>query len=417
MTTNHRGAAALAVAPSANRADLFERCRRFTITTELRAAGLYPYHRPTQAGPDAISRVKGAPVLMFGSNNYLGLATHPRLVAAAEAALAQYGVGTAGSRLLNGTLDLHLELEARLAGFHRREAAAVFSVGYLANLGAISALCGAGDLVLLDRLAHASLVDACKLAGVRVKRFRHNDVAHLERLLAAEPDRPALVAVDGVYSMDGDLAPLPGLLTACRRHGARLLLDDAHGVGVFGRTGRGVAEHFGLEAEIDVLVGTLSKATGTLGGYVGADAPVVEYLRHLARPMIFTASGPAAVQAASLAALDLIEEEPERRARLWENTRRLQAGLVAHGFDIGATCSPIVPVRVGVQERLYAMWQRLEQEGFYANLVLPPAVPPGKCILRLTVMATHTREQVDRAVQVIAAAGRAAGVLMGAGAR
>jgi 7-keto-8-aminopelargonate synthetase-like enzyme len=213
--------------------------------------------------------------------------------------------------------------------------------------------------------------------------------------------------------MDGDLAPLPGLLTACRRHGARLLLDDAHGVGVFGRTGRGVAEHFGLEAEIDVLVGTLSKATGTLGGYVVADAAVVEYVRHLARPMIFTASGPAPVQAATLAALDLIEEEPERRTRLWENTRRLQAGLVAHGFDIGATCSPIVPVRVGQQERLYAMWQRLEQEGVYASLVLPPAVPPGKCILRLTVMATHTREQVDRAVQVIAEAGRAAGVLTG----
>ena len=284
-------------------------------------------------------------------------------------------------------------------------------MGYLANLGAISALCGPGDLVVLDRLAHASLVDACKLAGVRVKRFRHNDPAHLARLLASEPDRPALVAVDGVYSMDGDLAPLPELLAACRRHGARLLVDDAHGVGVFGPTGRGVAEHFGLEAEIDVLVGTLSKATGTLGGYVVADAPVVEYLRHLARPMIFTASGPAAVQAATLAALDLIEEEPERRLRLWENTRRLQSGLAEEGFDIGVTCSPIVPVQVGQQERLFTMWRRLEADGVYASLVLPPAVPPGRCILRLTVMATHTREQVDRAVLAIAAAGREAGVL------
>ncbi|MBK9515882.1 MAG: 8-amino-7-oxononanoate synthase [Anaeromyxobacter sp.] len=411
MTTKHPGSAALAVVPAANRADLFARCRAFTITGELKAAGLYPYHRPAQGGPDAISEVQGRPVLMFGSNNYLGLATHPRLVAAATAALAQCGVGTTGSRLLNGTLDLHQRLEARLAAFHRREAAAVFSVGYLANLGAISALCGPGDLVVLDRLAHASLVDACKLAGVRVKRFRHNDPAHLARLLASEPDRPALVAVDGVYSMDGDLAPLPELLAACRRHGARLLVDDAHGVGVFGPTGRGVAEHFGLEAEIDVLVGTLSKATGTLGGYVVADAPVVEYLRHLARPMIFTASGPAAVQAATLAALDLIEEEPERRLRLWENTRRLQSGLAEEGFDIGVTCSPIVPVQVGQQERLFTMWRRLEADGVYASLVLPPAVPPGRCILRLTVMATHTREQVDRAVLAIAAAGREAGVL------
>jgi 7-keto-8-aminopelargonate synthetase-like enzyme len=246
---------------------------------------------------------------------------------------------------------------------------------------------------------------------VEVKRFRHNDVAHLGRLLAANPGRPALVAVDSVYSMEGDLAPLPDILETCRRHGARLLVDEAHGVGVFGRTGRGVAEHFGLEQEVDVLVGTFSKSFGTLGGYVVADAPVVEYLRHLARPMIFTASGPAAVLAATLAAVDVIEREPGRRVRLWDAAHRLQAGLRAAGFDLGETCSPIVPVKVGAQERLFAMWQRLEAEGVYANLVLPPAVPPGQCILRLTVMASHTREQVDRAIHVITEAGREAGVI------
>jgi 7-keto-8-aminopelargonate synthetase-like enzyme len=239
-----------------------------------------------------------------------------------------------------------------------------------------------------------------------VRRFRHNDVGHLSRLLAAEAGRPALVAVDGVYSMDGDLAPLPALLEACRHHGARLLVDDAHGLGVFGAGGRGVAEHFGLEREIDVLVGTLSKAAGAVGGYLVADEAVVDFVRHQARPLIFTASLPASVVAATLEALALIEEEPERRARLWRNTARLADGLRAAGFDVGGTVSPIVPVRIGDQTRTFRMWRRLVAEGVYVNPVLPPAVPAERCILRLTVMATHTPEQVDRAVAALEEARR-----------
>jgi len=409
MPLNHASVAALRPANDV-RADLFARCHAFSVTRDLRAAGLYPYFRPSQSGPDAISLVEGRPVLMFGSNNYLGLATHPRVVRVAAAALEQYGVGTTGSRFLNGTLDVHVELEAALARFHSRDAAVAFSVGYLANLGAISALCGQGDVVFLDRLAHASLVDACRLAGVKVRRFRHNDVQHLTRLLAAEGERPALVAVDGVYSMDGDLAPLPALLEACRRHGARLLVDDAHGVGVFGARGRGVAEHFGLEQEIDVLVGTMSKSLGGVGGYVVADEAVIEFVRHQARPLMFTASLPAPIVAATREALALIDEEPERRARLWRNTARLVAGLRGAGFDVGQTQSPIVPVRIGDPTRTIMMWKRLVAEGVYVNPVLPPAVPAAQCILRMTVMATHTAEQVDRAVAVLAEAGREVGL-------
>jgi 8-amino-7-oxononanoate synthase len=391
------------------RPDLLDRCRADTRAAEARGAGVYPYYREAQGGPEAVSVVQGRPTIMFGSNNYLGLATHPRLLAAAAEALERYGVGTCGSRILSGTLDLHAALEARLARFHRRPGALAFTVGYLANLGAISALCGRDDLVVLDRLAHASLVDACRLAGVEPRRFRHNDPAHLDRILAADPERPALVAVDGVYSMDGDLAPLPDLVAVCRRRGARLLVDDAHGLGVFGATGRGVAEHFGVEDEVDVLVGTLSKATGGVGGYVVAEPAVLDFMRHHARPLVFTASRPAPIVAATIAALDLVEEEPERRAALWRNTGRLVAGLRARGLDVADTQSPIVPVRTGDMDRTFRMWSRLRDGGVYVNPVLPPAVPPGKCILRLTVMATHTDAHVDRAVEAIAAASLAEG--------
>jgi 8-amino-7-oxononanoate synthase len=269
-------------------------------------------------------------------------------------------------------------------------------VGYLANLGAISAVCGKADLVLLDRAAHASLVDGCRLAGVRTQRFRHNDLAHLERLLRAEPERAALVAVDGVYSMEGDLAPLPDLVEVCRRNGARLLVDDAHGLGVFGRTGRGVPEHFGVEREIDLLVGTFSKSLGTVGGFVAGDAVVIDFVRHLARPFLFTASLPAPVAAATRVALRLVLEEPERRERLWRNTHRLWAGLRERGFDQGRSESPIVPVRIGNQARTFAIWKRLTAMGVYVNPVLPPAVPPGHCILRVALMATRAEAHVAR---------------------
>jgi len=350
-------------------------------------------------------------MIMLGSNNYMGLANDDRVRAAAAAALATYGVGTTGSRFLNGTVSLHQQLERRLAHFHRREAALVFSQGYLANLGVVAGICGRGDSVVLDRHAHASLLDACRLAQVEVKRFRHNDPQHLDQILSALGPRPKLVAVDAVYSMHGDVAPVPELLEVCRRHRARLMLDEAHGVGVLGQGGRGVAEHFGLGSEVDLLVGTFSKSFGTSGGYVVGDADVLEFIRHASRPLIFAASAPPAVVAGTLAALEIIGGEPQRRARLWDNTRRLSSGLRALGFDTGESRTPILPVRTGTPERTIRMWRGLSDAGVFVNPVLPPAVPAGKCILRVTAMATHTGEQLDRALGAFASVGHAVGLV------
>jgi 8-amino-7-oxononanoate synthase len=411
---SHQMAEATALPPGEAvpaRNDLFARARAFTAPAEVKAADLYPYFRTIESGMDAEVVTGGRSVVMLGSNNYLGLASHPRLRRAAAAAVEKYGVGLSGSRLLNGTLDLHVKLERKLALFHRRQAALVFSVGYLANLGVLSGLCGRGDVVVLDKLVHASMVDACRLAGVDVRRFRHNDPSHLDRVLSSEGGRPALVAVDGVYSMDGDVAPLPDLLAVCRRHRARLLVDDAHGLGVLGKTGRGTAEHFDLEQEVDLVVGTLSKATGGQGGYVVGDEAVVDFIRHLSRPLIFNASATPPAVAAALEALDVIADEPGLRARLWANTDRFLGGLKARGFDTGPTRTPIVPVQVGAQERTFLFWRQLREEGIFVNPVLPPAVPAGRCIVRATVIASHTEAQLDRALEAFERAGTAIGLI------
>ena len=387
--------------------DLFDKCHQPILALDMKKAGFDAFYRVLQSAPDAEVVVEGRRMIMLGSNNYLGLANDPRVKRAAAEAVERWGTGTAGARCQNGTLELHADLERRLARFFRRDAAVFFTSGYMANLGVISALAQRGDHVVVDRNAHASILDGAKLSHAELKRFKNNDVKDLERVLASCGDAGKLVAVDGVYSMDGDLAPLPDLLEVCRRHGARLLVDDAHGLGVFGAGGRGVAEHFGVERDVDVLVGTLSKATGGVGGYVVAEAAVLEFIRHVSRPLIFTASLPAPIVAATIAALDLVDEEPERRAALWRNTERLVGGLRARGLDVADTRSPIVPVRTGDMARTFGMWSLLKEEGVYVNPVLPPAVPPGKCILRLTVMATHTSADVDRAVEAIAGASRA----------
>jgi 8-amino-7-oxononanoate synthase len=403
-----------ALAPAdvpAPRDDLFARARAFTAPAEVKAADLYPYFRTIESAMDAEVVTGGRRAVMLGSNNYLGLATHPRLRRAASLAVEKYGVGLSGSRLLNGTLDLHEKLERRIALFHRREASLVFSVGYLANLSVVSGLCGRGDVVVMDKLVHASMVDARRLAGVESRRFRHNDPAHLDRVLSSERGRPALVAVDGVYSMDGDVAPLPEVIEVCRRHRARLLVDDAHGLGVLGKSGRGTAEHHGVEQEVDLVVGTLSKATGGQGGYVVGDQAAVEFIRHLSRPLIFNAAAAPAAVAAALEAFDVIADEPERRARLWANTDRFLGGLKRLGFDTGPTRTPIVPVQVGEQERTFLFWRQLRDDGIFVNPVLPPAVPPGHCIVRATVIATHTDEQLDRALAAFERAGRSVGLI------
>jgi 8-amino-7-oxononanoate synthase len=340
---------------------------------------------------------------MLGSNNYLGLANDPRVKKAAGAAAETWGSGMTGSRCLNGTLELHAEVEKRLARFLRRDAALFYTSGYLANLGTISALAQRGDVVVYDRRAHASIQDGAKLSYAEVKRFRHNDPKDLDRVLEGCGEAGKLVAVDGVYSMEGEIAPLPRLVEVCRAHGARLLVDDAHGLGVLGRDGRGTAEHFGLEGQVDVIVGTASKSLPAIGGFAAADQQVIDYLRYgpANRPFLLAASPPPAALAAVATALEILEQEPARRRRLWDMTRRVLHALRGMGFDTGRSQTPIIPVATGSIERTFAMWRALTDAGFFVNVVIPPAVPSGACIIRLALSANLTDEQIDRLLEAV----------------
>ncbi|MBI3981890.1 MAG: pyridoxal phosphate-dependent aminotransferase family protein, partial [Gemmatimonadetes bacterium] len=338
---------------------LFDKCRNFTRAREIQAAGLYPYFKPISESEDTVVVIDGQKKVMMGSNNYLGLTHHPRVLEAAKAALERYGSGCTGSRFLNGTLDLHELLEARLAEFFGKEAALVFSTGYQANLGVISGLVARDDVVLIDKLDHASIVDGAKMSYGSTERFAHGNLAQLERLLTRNGDKGLMVIVDGVYSMEGDIADLPGLLKLCQKYGAALAVDDAHSVGVMGPRGDGTAAHFGVTDEVDVIVGTFSKSLASIGGFAAASENIIHYLKHHSRPLIFTAALPPANTAGVLAALEVMIREPERRARLWKNTYRLHDGLRSLGFDLGSTQTPIIPVLIGTLERTFLFWRKL----------------------------------------------------------
>jgi 7-keto-8-aminopelargonate synthetase-like enzyme len=327
---------------------------------------------------------------------------------AAIEAVEKWGAGTTGSRVLNGTLDLHADVERRIARFFRRDAAIFFTSGYMANLGVISGLAGRGDVVVVDRRAHASIVDGAKLAYADVKRFRHNDPNDLRRVLEGCGSAGKLVAIDGVYSMEGEIAPLPRIVEACRELGARLVLDDAHGLGVLGREGRGTAEHFGVEDQIDVIVGTTSKSLPAVGGFAVADREVVEFLRYggTCRPFLFAASPPAAAMAAVREALAIVEQEPALRRRLWDVTRRVLHAMGTMGFDTQGSQTPIIPFVAGSLERTFEAWRMLSEEGIFVNVVLPPAVPAGGCLIRMTFTAAPTDEQLDRVLETLERIGR-----------
>ena len=388
--------------------DVFEKCGEIgRRVRDARTIGMYPYYRSLSSAQDPLVLCDGRELVMLGSNNYLGLANHPEVKEAASLALALYGTGAAGSRLLNGTLDLHVELEARLAEFTRREAAITFPTGFQVNLGVLSSLLGRHDVAVLDALDHACIIDGCRLGFGRTVKYRHNDMSDLERRLAAVPEQNGvLVVVDGVFSMEGDVAPLPEIARLARRHGARLMVDDAHGLGVFGESGRGTPEHFGVEGEVDLLMGTFSKSLATVGGFVAGSAVVIDHIRHTARSGIFSAAAPPASVAAAQKALDLVEREPERRKQLWENADYLKCGLEGLGFDTGDSASPVVPVVVGADEDVYRAVLRLQELGVFANPVVSPAVPPGRAMIRTSTMATHTREHLDRALEAMAVVGR-----------
>lgn len=391
---------------------LFEKCKNFTQAREVQAAGLYPYFTPISESEDTVVTIGGKSKVMMGSNNYLGLTHHPRVLEAARKALERYGSGCTGSRFLNGTLDLHETLEARLAQFVGKEACLVLSTGYQANLGLVSGLVGRGEIVYLDKLDHASIVDGAKLSFGDVVRFNHGDLAGLERILSRD-DRPkgAMIIVDGIYSMEGDIADLPRLAPLAHRFGAALAVDDAHSVGVLGSTGAGTAEHFGVVDDVDIIVGTFSKSLASIGGFVAGQEYVIHYLKHHARPLIFSAALPPSNTAGVLAALEVLQSEPERRASLWANTRVLADGLRSLGYDLGQSETPIIPVLVGTMERTFLFWRKLFDAGVFTNPVVPPAVPASQCRLRTSLMATHTKEQIDFALDAFAAIGRQLGVI------
>ncbi len=375
---------------------VFDKCRAFTRANEFRAMGLYPYFKPIEASHDTYVIIEGSKKVMVGSNNYMGLTHDPRILEVAKQALLKYGTGNTGSRFLNGNLDLHDQLEHDLTEFTGKEAALVFSTGYQTNLGTLGALLGRSDSVFIDKLDHASIQDAIRLGLGRSRRFAHNDFVMLRRMLESEGHgRGKLVAVDGVYSMEGDIADLPELTSICREHGAALVVDDAHAVGVLGETGAGTAEHWGLTDEVDIILGTFSKSLASIGGFCVGDADVIDYLRNHARALIFSASMPPVSVATVIKALEIIRAEPERREQLWKNTHRMMEGFRTIGFDIGPTETPIVPILIGPMDKTFLFWRALFEAGVFTNPVVPPAVPEGSCRLRTSFMATHTDEQLD----------------------
>ena len=387
--------------------DIFEKCSEYTLTRELRANDLYSYFRSISSPQDPVVTIDGEKIIMLGSNNYLGLTNHPEVKTAAAEAVAKYGTGCAGSRLLNGTLDIHVELEEAIADFMKADAVLTFSTGYQVNLGVISCLLGRHDTAFLDSLNHASIIDGARLSFGKSFKFKHNDMDDLEgKLKRADESKGRMIIVDGVFSMEGDLCDLPGLVKLKNRYNTRLMVDDAHGLGVFGDNGRGTAEHFGLEDEVDLTMGTFSKSLATVGGFIAGPQQVIEYIRHHARSQIFSAATPPPMAAAVIAALKVLKREPERRKQLWENTEYMKRELQNLGFDTGDSDSPVIPILIGDELATFAMAKRLQQEGVFANAIVPPAVPPAQAMIRTSYMATHTREHLDMALTALAKVGR-----------
>ncbi len=387
-------------------ADLFDKAKTYTRAKEAMEAGLYPFFRALSDSEGTTATFEGREVVMIGSNNYLGLTTDPRVRQAAAEALNRYGTSVTGSRFLNGTLEIHLELDRRLAAFVGKEAALVFPTGYQTNVGTISALINKGDYVIIDKEAHACVVDGCLMSRGEMKRFRHNDMEDLDRVLAAIPEEAAkLVVVDGVYSMGGDIAPLPEIVRISKKHGARVMVDDAHGIGVTGG-GRGTSAHFDVTDDVDLIMGTFSKSFASIGGFIAGSAEIVHYIQHHARSLIFSAALPAPNVVAVLKALDIIESEPELVKTLWENADYMRDGLRTLGYNVGNSNTPIIPVIIGEDYRTMLAWQAMINEGVYTNPVGPPGVPPNQSLLRTSYMATHRREHLDRALASFEVVGR-----------
>jgi len=391
--------------------DIFAKTKEFTVAREAQEGGYYPYFIPLTESEGSVASYQGHRLIMCGSNNYLGLTTHPKVRQASQEAIERFGTSCTGSRFLNGTLEMHEELERRLAEWVGKEAALVFSTGMQVNLGTISAVVGRGDYVILDKDDHASIVDGAMLSWGEIKRFRHNDMDDLERVLSKLPDdKGKLVVVDGLYSMEGDLAPLSEMAPLCKQYGARLMVDDAHAMGVLGG-GRGTAAHFNMTDDVDLIMSTFSKSFASLGGFIAGDEDVIHYIKHHARALIFSASMPPSNTAAALAALEVMQEEPERIERVNQIGAQMRARYQALGFDTGSSVTPVIPIIIGDTMRTIAAWKGLFDNGVFVNPVLAPAVPEGRELLRTSYMATHTDEQLEEVLVAFEKVGRNVGLI------
>jgi 8-amino-7-oxononanoate synthase len=391
--------------------DIFTKCFQFTTAKEYMERGVYPYFLPLAETEGTEVVYHGKRLIMCGSNNYLGLTTHPKVREAAIEAIRRFGTSCTGSRFLNGTLEMHEQLEGELAKWVGKEDSLIFSTGMQTNLGTISALVGRGDYVILDKDDHASIVDGARLGYGKVERYQHNDMAHLDTVLQSIPESAGkLVVVDGLFSMEGDLAPLPDMIPIVKKHGARLMVDDAHGMGVLGG-GRGTVIQQGVNDDVDLVMSTFSKSFASLGGFIAGKADIIHYIKHCACSFIFSASAPPANIAAALAALHVMQEEPERIARVILNGEKMRKGFKELGFNTGSSVTPVIPIIIGDDELTFLTWKRLFDNGVFVNPVISPAVPPGRQLLRTSYMATHTDEQLDRVLHIFESVGKELGLI------
>ena len=391
--------------------DIFNKCGEFSTVKEAREAGTYPYFIPLDRNEGTEVVYEGRRIIMCGSNNYLGLTTHPKVRQAAKDAIDLYGTSCTGSRFLNGNMTIIEQLEHELSEWTGKEAALVFSTGMQVNLGTISALVSKDDIIILDKEDHASIYDGAKLSGGKIERFRHNDIGHLERVLKSLPEGPGkLLVVDGLFSMEGDIAPLPEIIPLCKQYGVRLMVDDAHAMGVLGG-GRGTAAHFGVTEDVDLIMSTFSKSFASIGGFVAGDADVIDYVKHFARSLIFSASIPPANTATALAALQVMREEPQRVQRLAEIADFMRAGYKSLGFDTGNSVTPVIPIIIGEDELTFRFWRELFDHGVFVNPVISPATAPGRQLLRTSYMATHTQAQLEKVLDIFGQVGKKVGII------
>lgn len=391
---------------------LSERLAQYDVPQKAKAAGVYPYFRPISSDQDTVVQIDGKPVLMFGSNSYLGLTNHPKIKEGSIKAVEKYGTGCAGSRFLNGTLDIHIELEEKLAKLVGKEEALVYATGFTVNSGVVPCLGGREDYLLLDRLNHASIIEGSRLSLAKQFKYRHNDMEQLEKFLQqCEPDKIKLIVADGVFSMEGDLAKLPEMVDLAKKYNASIMIDEAHSLGVFGETGAGVCEHFGVQNDVELVMGTFSKSLATIGGFIASNKDVINYLKHNSRTLIFSASITPAAAGAVLAALEVMAEEKWRQKALWDNTHRMLQAFKDRGFETGHTTTPIIPLYVRDNEKTFRLTRMLMDDGVFVNPVVSPAVPSQDTLIRISLMATHTFDQIDEAVEKITKNAKLLGII------